>query len=561
MKKIFTISLLIGFVFVARAQTTVGSIISTNQVWNAAGSPYLVMQNTNITKGTSVKIMPGTTVLGANGVSIIVDGELQALGKSDSIIHTKNIRLKYNGGSVDFNASTRAGALLRYVEMDSTNNDYMLNVTAVTMRVEHCNFLTSLFGITFMGATSDADLFEILNCNFDKKLGQSFDLRAYGPARFLVKGCQIMEYRGSSLISGAFEFANNTVNTSSGMYFSMYKYGIIQCNSFRNMDNVDISTTSSMDTGRYLIVDGNTFDSMGYYSYPMVKISDNIDKFYPPISMRVTRNNFLFNKGQKTKLEFYGSNPDLTKFKLINCKYNYWGTTDSAQIENDIRDYTDDITVFAEADYSGYLFSKDTTCGKVVDTSCRAHFTVAIDSTEEGEFYVIENSTHVDADTKYDWTFWNIKIKNTRLPNFYYNGTGKILVCLHIYNTKTQCNSTFCDSVGYDAGTTDSGFTIQALGVEDFNSTKKFGNFHNNAAVTVYPNPAQNEVNILLTQELKKDPEILVYNMSGAIVQHIQLWQTAVGFTLNTSNLNSGIYQVVVRSNKNIASTKLVLNK
>jgi hypothetical protein len=292
----------------------------------------------------------------------------------------------------------------------------------------------------------------------------------------------------------------------------------------------------------------------------MVKISDNINSFYPPILMNVNGNNFLYNKGTKNKLEFYGSNPDVTKFKLINCKSNYWGSTDTNQIKKDIKDYTDDITIFAKANYAGFLNARDTTCGAIVDTFCRAHFTVAIDSTDNTSFYVIENSTHVDADTKYDWTFGKIQIRNTRLPNFYYNSTGKILVCLHIYNSKTDCNSIFCDSVGYDYGN-DSGFTIQALGWEELTGTKKISDLSKINAVNAYPNPAGDKLNITISGKLQNNPEIILYNLAGAEVYHASLNHQLVQFEMNTSQLNNGIYQLVVRNGKSLAVAKIVIQK
>lgn len=64
----------------ARADTTVCGAINTNSTWIPAGSPYIVTCDVQVASGVTLMIQPETVVKFDAGTSLIVDGELIAMG-------------------------------------------------------------------------------------------------------------------------------------------------------------------------------------------------------------------------------------------------------------------------------------------------------------------------------------------------------------------------------------------------------------------------------------------------------------------------------------------------
>ncbi|MDD2890297.1 MAG: T9SS type A sorting domain-containing protein [bacterium] len=92
MKKFF--GLIVGTQFIVSSlvnATNVSGVISTNTVWNTAGSPYIVTGNVLVDTFATLTIEPGVEVRLESAKYIMVKGILNAIGTaSDSIIITKN---------------------------------------------------------------------------------------------------------------------------------------------------------------------------------------------------------------------------------------------------------------------------------------------------------------------------------------------------------------------------------------------------------------------------------------------------------------------------------------
>ncbi len=61
------------------ASTAVPANISSNQVWTAANSPYIVSNNVLVNTGVAVTVMPGVTIQSTGNFKIIVNGEFSAI--------------------------------------------------------------------------------------------------------------------------------------------------------------------------------------------------------------------------------------------------------------------------------------------------------------------------------------------------------------------------------------------------------------------------------------------------------------------------------------------------
>jgi len=95
----------------AWAETYVYGTITTDTVWNLAGSPYIATDTVYVANGVKLTIEPGVTVRFATETSLICYGTLNAVGTpdgtitftSDQAIHTaghwKGIKLSGNGAN------------------------------------------------------------------------------------------------------------------------------------------------------------------------------------------------------------------------------------------------------------------------------------------------------------------------------------------------------------------------------------------------------------------------------------------------------------------------------
>ena len=90
--RIFTLLLSLFLIGQIQAQTTVPALITSNQIWTAAGSPYLINQNTYLDTGVSVKVMPGAVITGSGSYTTLsINGEFQVLGNKDSLVQISGL--------------------------------------------------------------------------------------------------------------------------------------------------------------------------------------------------------------------------------------------------------------------------------------------------------------------------------------------------------------------------------------------------------------------------------------------------------------------------------------
>lgn len=82
------------------------------------------------------------------------------------------------------------------------------------------------------------------------------------------------------------------------------------------------------------------------------------------------------------------------------------------------------------------------------------------------------------------------------------------------------------------------------------------------ATINVYPNPANELVNVLLTSTQKANAVVAIYNAIGQKVAEYNnnlLAGTSANLTINTSNYNAGVYFVTVNVNGKVSSQKLII--
>ncbi|MCB9260766.1 MAG: T9SS type A sorting domain-containing protein [Flavobacteriales bacterium] len=350
---LFTVGMMIGaFAF---GQTTVSSIISSNQTWTAAGSPYLLSSNALIEQGVTVTVEPGTIIQGGTSLyRLIVDGEFKAIGKKDSAITIKKITVEFSKKAVDYDSSSKTGSQFQYVyfEGSSTGGDRSIYTTSTSLLVRNCKFIDGYYNIYAYSSYPDTiDVF-IENSVF-RGVTNKYGYACYasgGNIRLFMTDCYADNLYGmylpytATIIRSSF----NNMSSYNAIYASNIRKLKLQCNSFTNFPNTVLNLYFGKDAE--VEITQNTFDSGAYF----MSIGS-----YKPAKFVVENNNFLFATKNTIKISG-GSTPG--KADTLNFKNNYWGTTNAAAISGGIWDFADDITIGGYVDYSNYLSAAQTTC-------------------------------------------------------------------------------------------------------------------------------------------------------------------------------------------------------
>ncbi len=161
------------FVFIAaregEAQTYVGGTISTNTSWTVSGSPYIVQQNVTVDQNVGLTLEPGVTVKFRSGKSIIVHGQLRAVGTKDNPIQfmpdtiPAEPQFVWSGIylsdlSSPFKVLSENGSYFKYcifsysgspnLTIDPTGNTAFTIRSEVSLGVNQCQFFYSACGIS-----------------------------------------------------------------------------------------------------------------------------------------------------------------------------------------------------------------------------------------------------------------------------------------------------------------------------------------------------------------------------------------------------------------------------
>lgn len=433
----------------ASAQTTVPALITSDQVWTASGSPYLITQNTYIDTGVSVKVMPGTEIVATmKDVKLIIDGEFQVLGNKDSIVRIRRLQMKFSEKSVDFNDSLKTGAYFRYAYMSGTGSSTrLIDVYRTDLRVEYCKLDTLYYGIYSVGS-SDSNLLEVFNCSLQGTWSSSYYMGypiylsgSTNKARII--GCDIRNAY-YCYIYGGIEFKKNHVENLRAMNFYLYYGGgDIRCNTFINIpQGMSINTYSSTASIKTVDFINNTMDTVGDgLYYPMMKFysTAGVSKYK---RVTLTGNNFLYHPGAGFKLQIQGSNPSPTTSDTIDFTGNYWEATNAADIEAMIKDYGDDITIFGKADISGFDTAVITTCYTGDPVKCgTADFSVSV----QNDVVSIHNDSKTTGAYSLIWDFGDGRRDYTgnETPSHAYDSSGTYTICLYLLDA----NGDPCDSV------------------------------------------------------------------------------------------------------------------
>lgn len=346
------------------AQTNVQGIISSNQIWTASNSPYIITQNTLLDSGVSLDIRPGTTVQSNGSFRFIIDGELIVNGNKDSLVIMDKMKFEFNKGCKEFNFSNNSGSHFNFTwfKGDNTGGTNTIKLSDVSLLITNSRFTNCYYAIYAYGSVYDTSRIKVLKTVFESDNGYGSPTSVSGSNLYLeMDECQIYNMC-NMYVPANFRFTRSLINKMT-CYSGIRIMGgnrlakantYIACNVFKNF-KASVLEAFYLDTNTRVSIIDNTFDSADVF---LTVYAGDINNTFTSV---VSGNNFLTSKIYDVK--FVGTSQSAGRSVRFNMSGNYWGTADTALIKAGIYDFQDDITSCYIVDYSSFLSSANTACG------------------------------------------------------------------------------------------------------------------------------------------------------------------------------------------------------
>jgi predicted outer membrane repeat protein len=188
--------------------------------------------------------------------------------------------------------------------------------------------------------------------------------------------------------------------------------------------------------------------------------------------------------------------------------------------------------------------------------TCKAGYSVYPDASANG--LIIVNSSTGNT-LSYLWDFGDGSTSTQQFPTHSYATAGPFNLCLTV-DDGTGCVDTYCDSI------TENGSLFRAGGFDitvvsgiplDMNDVS-----NSESSVLVYPNPAQNEFSLELSNWRSKQVTISIRDINGKTIQSKIIKNTTGKESVNfeTENWSRGVYLVKVIDGEKSINKKLILN-
>lgn len=327
MRKLLSIALLavvvlssLVFVNNVRAATNFSGIISSDTTWTKANSPYSITGNVLVNSGVTLTIEAGTTV-NLNDRYIQVDGCLVAKGSSTDKIYfntvqtNPTVQIYFTKSSSGWDEQSGSGSIIENAVLSETT----FNIKNASPKINN-NYFEGYYG---------------QSCTISIDGGQPIisNNTFVGKAPVLAFSCIRLDNQNKALISenlisGGFPEAIDVFNSSPTVERNLVlgsNIGIL----------VMLSPPGSLDQP---IIQKNTLYSnkigISFFQSHITVGNENI-------STNIYQNN-VYNNNYNVHVDNNGQGQTPYSVDLSN---NWWGTTDTATIDEKIFDFTEDFNL------------------------------------------------------------------------------------------------------------------------------------------------------------------------------------------------------------------------
>lgn len=197
---------------------------------------------------------------------------------------------------------------------------------------------------------------------------------------------------------------------------------------------------------------------------------------------------------------------------------------------------------------------------------CEIEYIIDSVNSYAGVVYVwnLGDSLNQNTSNSYFWDFGDGMSSNQAYPSHQYGTTGSYYLCLTIISINglgDTCVSTYCDSLSVNPngtlGKLNGGFVLNVLnplsiGIDEFKSME----------MDIYPNPANDMVNLLPFGESNENFTWNIYSLTGKLVLSGNIDPSfGRGEKINVSSLNNGIYLISIENKSSVFNSKLKISR
>jgi PKD repeat protein len=247
----------------------------------------------------------------------------------------------------------------------------------------------------------------------------------------------------------------------------------------------------------------------------------------------------------------------------LHYSWNF-GDGTTSDLKNPVKTYTTGgvkHVILHITDSAQGCFSS-TTDSFMVSPLCQAGFSLAVDTTQPFNFFILNTSTIRPASTFF-WDFGDGATSTSITPTHTYSSFGIYRICLTVLDT--LCTSTYCDSVGMDSSGTlyktgTFGFTVLDYTTMATTGVKSID--HNLTNLSVYPNPGSGIVNLDFSATESSVVTLLVTDITGKTILS-NMTQSKIGKnteTIDISALDPSIYFIQINTSTSQKVLKLIKN-
>jgi len=187
-------------------------------------------------------------------------------------------------------------------------------------------------------------------------------------------------------------------------------------------------------------------------------------------------------------------------------------------------------------------------------TTCLANFFTVQDTTLPGMIYLVDLS--LGSNLYYSWDFGNGVLINNQYPVVTFTNFGSYNVCLTVTDTVSGCSDMYCDTLSIDSLGNLNKLTNWGISViptpmpQMMMPTAVEEDMESMNSVTLYPNPASREVNLVVALSVTEAVNVQLLDITGKSISNEEVIMNSGtnNFELTTKALPNGVYFVKVKS-------------